>query len=374
MWRSLLSRYSVPARATGSLPLRYGGAVLTIALVGTGIPALRLILRSDFPGEVSSPLFLLAIVFSAWYGGIGPGLLAAGLALLTLDYYFMSSYSLHPGWQSLPLVTVYLLTPIFVSILDGMRCHAAAAVRKVDAEMRVARAIQQRLFPLTSPQPAEFDIAGACRTVQATGGDLFDFIPMRNRRIGIVIADATGHSFAAALLMVQVRAYLRALAQTHDSVSEILFQTNAMLAEDAEDDLFVTLFYACLDLENRSLVYAGAGHEGYILHATGRYERLRSTSPPLGVDKGLVVPSAAIQLQSGDSVILLTDGVIEAASPQRAMSGIDRIIEILNRDRARSAREMIDLLFKSVEVRSHQRSQEDDMTAVIVKVRPRMAA
>ena len=240
--------------------------------------------------------------------------------------------------------------------------------------MRLARAIQQRLFPVAFPQPPEFDIAGICHPVDPTGGDYFDFIPMRHGRIGFVVADVTGHGIATALLMVQVRAYLHALVRTHDNVSEILTLTNAMLAEDMAESFFVTLFFACLDPRNRSLVYAGAGHEGFLLHATGRLDRLPSTSLPLGVDKELVAPSAPVlYLEPGDSVILVTDGIIQSLSQQGAMYDIDHFIEVISPHRGKSAHEMLDVLCKPVPNSSQRKPQEDDMTAVIVKLKAESA-
>src|SRR5262249_5464583 len=159
---------------------------------------------------------------------------------------------------------------------------------------------------------------------EATGGDYFDFIPMRNGCVGIVVGDVSGHDFGSALLMSEVRAYLRALVLTHDDLSDILTLANALLVKDM-DDTFVTLFFACLDPQTRSLVYAGAGHEGVLLHATGRRERLRSTSLPLGFEKDLVVASApALVLEPGDVVVLLSDGVTEAPSQRGDRFGIDR--------------------------------------------------
>ena len=195
-------------RTLKTLLLRYGVAVLAPVFVCLVIWAIRLLLRLDFPGEVSVPSFLLAIVFSAWFG-IRPGLLAAGVSLLALHYYFISIYSLDPQWQAIPIVAVFLLAPVFVGILNESRRQAEVAVRKSEAEMLAARAIQQRLFPVAFPQSPEFDIAGICHPVDPTGGDYFDFIPMQHGQIGIVVADVSGHGIASALIMVQVRAYLQ---------------------------------------------------------------------------------------------------------------------------------------------------------------------
>jgi sigma-B regulation protein RsbU (phosphoserine phosphatase) len=341
------------------------------------IQALQAVLRPDFPGHIASPLFLLAVVVSAWYGGAGPGLCTAVLSYLALDWFFLPPIgSLNLGWEDVPLAALYLLAAVVISRLDGKRQQAEGAVRKSEERMRAARKIQERLLPTASPNLSAFDIAGVSYPAEATGGDYFDFIPMRNGRIGIVVGDVSGHGFGSALLMSEVRAYLRALVLVHDDPSDILTLTNALLVNDTDDDHFVTLLFVSLDFQSRSLIYAGAGHEGVLLHARGlREQRLRSTSLPLGIEKELVVAtSSTIGLDPEDVVLLVSDGITDAVSQNGERFGIERAVEINSNHRDRSAREMLDLLCHAVRVFSHGMPQADDQTAVIVKVTSRMPA
>ena len=137
-------------------------------------------------------------------------------------------------------------------------------------QFRVAREIQQRLFPKSAPALAGFDIAGASYPAEATGGDYFDYLSMLNDRLGIIVGDVTGHGVGPALLMAETRAYLRVLAGRREDVGEILTRANSVLSEDVGNERFVTLFLARLDPSTRSLVYASAGHPtAYILDAKG---------------------------------------------------------------------------------------------------------
>jgi serine phosphatase RsbU (regulator of sigma subunit) len=183
-----------------------------------------------------------------------------------LEYFFLPPiYALQLGAEDIPLAGVYLLTPIGISTLEAKRRRAEEALRKSEQRMLIARSIQARWCPLPPPNVAGFDIAGASHPAEETGGDFYDFIPMRDGRIGIVIGDVSGHGFGAALFMAETRAYLRALTSTHDNVGDILTLTNAMVTADTKDDYFVTLFIACIHPTYRSLVYAAAGHEAYLL-------------------------------------------------------------------------------------------------------------
>jgi hypothetical protein len=358
---------------TSPLLLRYGLATLLAGLALLLNLALSAALRPDFPGHIASPLFLLAVVVSAWCGGKGPGLFAAALSYLTLQVAFHPPvHCLDLGWEDLPLASLYLLAAVGVSTLDGRRRWAEEVVRRSEARMRLARKTQECLLPVAPLNLPEFDMAGVSRPAEATGGDYFDFIPMRNGRIGVVLADVCGHGLGPALVMSEVRAYLRALVLAHDDPGDILTRANALLLDRMDDDTFVTLFFTRLDPADRSLLYAGAGHEGILLHAPGRPERLRSTSPPLALERGLVVASApAISLEPEAVVLLISDGVNEASSRRGERFGIERTIEAVGGQRGKTAREMIDALCRAVRVFSDGLPQADDMTAVIVKVKTR---
>jgi sigma-B regulation protein RsbU (phosphoserine phosphatase) len=349
--------------------LRYPLGTLVPALALPPSLALEVMLKPDFPGQIASPFFLLAVVISARYGGKGPGLVAAGLAYLTLDYVFLPPmYALELGWEDIPLASVYLLSAVGISTLEGKRRRAEERVQTSEQRMLIAKGIQARLSPPT-PKMTGLDFAGAFLPAEATGGDFFDFLPMADGKIGIVIGDASGHGFGAALLMAQTRAYLRALALTYDDVSKILTLTNAMVAADTDDNHFVTLFMACIHPTYRSLVYAGAGHEAYLLHATGHRNRLRSTSLPLGLAKDTVIPQGAeIVLDDGDVLVLFTDGILEAHSRCGEQFGIDRTIEAVIANHGKPAREILDDLSETVRRFRGQIPQEDDMAAVIVRV------
>src|SRR5205823_5922806 len=148
--------------------------------------------------------------------------------------------------------------------------HTEKVLRAKEVEFRVARGIQQQLFPRTAPGVAGFDIGGASYPAEATGGDYFDYIPLCDGALAVAIGDVSGHGLGPALLMASLRASLRALARVHADVGEILRLANTTLSEDAGEH-FVTLFLARLDPHSHSLVYASAVHEaGYLLDSAVR--------------------------------------------------------------------------------------------------------
>lgn len=245
------------------------------------------------------------------------------------------------------------------------------ALRETQAQLLAAQRIQQHLLPRESPELTGFDLAGAMYPAEITAGDYFDYLPMAPPALGLVVGDVAGHGFGPAMLMAVTHAHLRALAQMHADPREIAARANAMLVERSEEDRFVTLLMAKLDPVRRSLVYVGAGHPaGYVLAADGTVKAcLESGSPPLGVLlDARFETSAPVDLDSGDLVLLLTDGLLEACSPEGRAFGSQAVLDIVRANRTRPACQIVDILHRSVLAFSGRQRLADDATAVIVKV------
>src|SRR5262249_35382813 len=166
---------------------------------------------------------------------------------------------------------------------EGRRREKVISER--EREFARARRIQRRLLPLTPPALLGLEIGGTSRPARVVGGDHFDFLVLPDSRLAVSIADASGHGIAAALLVAETCAYIRALALTHADIERILTLVNRRLVEDITDDHFVTLLLARLDPRTRSLVYQSAGHNpGYVLDGEGNVKAvLPSTGMPLGL-------------------------------------------------------------------------------------------
>ncbi len=251
------------------------------------------------------------------------------------------------------------------------RKQAEEELRQTHEQFRVAREIQQRLFPKTAPQLPGFDIAGVSHPAEATGGDYFDYIPMLHGRLGIVVGDVTGHGIGPALLMAETRAYLRILARNRDDVGDILTRANRVLAEDVGSERFVTLFLAQIDVERGTLCYASAGHPpAYVLGGDGTLRaELKRTGIPLGIDLDTVYSApTTIELKAGDTLAFLTDGIEETLSPQNEFFGSKRVLEVLQQHRHLPAAAMVDALHHATREFAEGAAQLDDFTAIVMKI------
>jgi len=240
-----------------------------------------------------------------------------------------------------------------------------------ESQLLAAHRIQEHLLPRDCPQLPGFDIAGASYPAVFAAGDHYDFLPMRGGQLGLIIGDVAGHGVGPALLMAATHTLLRVLVQMHGELDLILDHANRFLHEEVEEDRFVTLLFACLDPVRRTLVYGNAGHPtGYVLDQAGSVKaRLESMTTPLAVDPGNRFDvSEPIPLEPGETVVLLTDGVLEAASPTGEAFGEARALQIVAAQRRKGAATIIEALHRAVRDFSGQARLADDVTVVVVRV------
>jgi serine phosphatase RsbU (regulator of sigma subunit) len=252
------------------------------------------------------------------------------------------------------------------------RRTAEHRLREQAHDRRIGREIQQGLLPRSMPRLPGFEICGRSLAAKDVGGDCFDFIPLTEGArdcLGVFVADASGHGIGAALLTGQTRAYLRALALTCTDIDLLLGLTNQRLTTDVTCDHFVTAFLLSLDSRTRSLRYTSAGHvPGYVLDRQGRTRAvLSSTGIPLGIDPRSDFPaSEAITLEPGELVLLLTDGIVEAASLSGELFGPERALKIVRRHQEQAPDEILKALF-CVASDYCGKDLRDDLTGVILK-------
>jgi PAS domain S-box-containing protein len=257
--------------------------------------------------------------------------------------------------------------------LRGVMADVTRRRQAEEQEMKlcVAREIYQTLFPRAAPAVAGFEVGGASYPAEATGGDYFDYFLLPDGSLAVAIGDASGHGYGPAILMAQTRASLRALAQTGMDVAAIAECLDRILGEGNTESHFVTLLLARLDPQSRRLDYVNAGHtEGLVLDPAGTIRAtLDGTCPPLGIGaEPAGHRSRTVALAPGDTVVLLTDGIVEARSPEGAAFGVQRALDIVRAYRGDSPRQIVTNLFHAVRAFARNLPQQDDVTGVVLKV------
>ena len=267
------------------------------------------------------------------------------------------------------------ITP--VKDAEGAITHFVSVMKDVTEErkrreqeffLQLARQVQQRFHRFTDPVPG-FDVAGSTHAAAVTGGDYFDVLPHPDGRLTIAIGDVSGHGFPSALLMAETRAYVRAYSSLAPSPEVLLECLNRALADDLDGAQFVTLLVVRFDPGRRTLKYASAGHvPGYLLEASGAVRlSLQATGPPLGLfAEPAFSASEEIAYCPGNTVVLLTDGVTEAASRDGHEFGAQRALGVVRARLGRPAQEVAEALCAAALDFCHG-APGDDMTAVVCR-------
>ncbi|TWT50036.1 Phosphoserine phosphatase RsbU [Thalassoglobus neptunius] len=236
------------------------------------------------------------------------------------------------------------------------------------AEIDAARTVQQSLFPATSPAVQSFDIAGRVFPAERVSGDFFDFIPIDEETLGVVVADVSGHGLGPSLVMAQTQAYLRALVEPDFTPGSVLTHANQLYIANNSGH-FVTILLGRLHHRKQTFLHAGAGHRGFLLRENGDIETLGSTGLPLGITHDSRIESAEEKkLLPGDLILLPTDGIEESYTPEKGeLFGHERLIDLALKHRHRPADEIVTEVHRAAREFVSQSPQCDDITLVVIK-------
>ncbi|MBE7553585.1 MAG: SpoIIE family protein phosphatase [Anaerolineales bacterium] len=267
-------------------------------------------------------------------------------------------------------------------LLESLASQAAPAVRvaqlirqqqreaqsreRFEQELRVARLIQQTLLPKEVPHLPGWQIAAFYQPARAVGGDFYDFLTFPDGLVGLIIGDVTDKGVPAALVMATTRSILRAAAEVLVYPGQVLARANELLHADIPPKMFVTCLYALLDPVSGRLRYANAGHDLPYRRQVNGVEELRATGMPLGLMSGMRYEEKETVLAPGETMLLYSDGIIEAHNPRHEMFGFPRLRALLAGHGGGVG--LIDYLMTQLaEFTGLGWEQEDDVTMVILQ-------
>jgi len=236
-------------------------------------------------------------------------------------------------------------------------------------DVELAAQVQRMFLPFRRPSIAGLEIAGTMRPVRGVGGDYYDYIPIDEHTVEIVIADVAGKGVPAALLMSATAAAVQLEAREKRDMLEVVNRLNSAIHSVSDGDRYVTLLLADIDALSRSLRYVNCGHNPALLfHArTGDIVRMNSSCFPVGMFDSVTCKINRADLAAGDILVLYTDGITEAENLQREEFGMERLSAVIRRDSSLSAEELMDNIFRSAEDFCQGVGFNDDATVLIVK-------
>jgi serine phosphatase RsbU (regulator of sigma subunit) len=309
---------------------------------------------------------------------------AANISLIFIPYLLLGN-SLDVSLQSsFPIMAFALLMAIISWLYQRSLSNAHARLNAARQEvmrsellrrdLTIARDLQQRLYPAPPVNSGALSIASICEPARETSGDFYDFIPLDPGVWAIVVADVTGKSLAAAMVMTMTRSIFRSNSQHAINAAEVIAHTNEILCADSAVKQLTTAFYGILDSQRMTLRFANAGHPYPMLKRKGQVEDLELVGFPLGSWITASYSERMVQLQPGDQVILVSDGIVEAMNAQRELFGFERLAETIARCDAATPQACLDSIWQAVERFEAGAEQQDDKTIVVLQVAAEAAA
>ena len=242
--------------------------------------------------------------------------------------------------------------------------------QKLEEELDLAREIQQNLLPSSIPEYENFDIAAVNMSSKQVGGDYYDIIPLMDNKFCVAIADVSGKGAPASLMMANIQAFLQVICREDVHIAESTGVINDLIYANTTDGRFITFFWAVICNETKEFHYVNAGHNPPLLIRNGKITKLKKGGIILGVVK-TTVPylSESLTLQTGDALILFTDGISEALNNDDEEFTDEKLEETALKLSSGSASEILEGITREVHNFTEGASQSDDITMVVIKVK-----
>ncbi len=241
---------------------------------------------------------------------------------------------------------------------------------RMERDLEIAREVQLSLLPTSFPHLAGFTFAARNRPAREVGGDFYDVVRVDDHHVGLIAADVSGKSVPAALFMTMTRSLFLAQARQHHSPRQVLLNVHDLLLEVSTSEMFVTAFYAVVDIPFRTMFYVRAGHEQPILYndKTGKQRLFQSQGRFMGCIEGLELEEKFIQLGTGDVLVLYSDGITDALNERGEFYGLERLTDTVTCYGDCSAEELCDRILQEVTQFQGKAVQFDDITLLVMKL------
>jgi len=241
---------------------------------------------------------------------------------------------------------------------------------KLDREITVARDVQMGTLPKEMPVIDGYGFAGAFSPTDQTGGDLYDLVPLPDKRLFLLMGDATGHGIGPALSATQVRAMLRVALRLGADLDDVFVNINDQLVDDLPDDRFVTAFFGLLDANKHTVRFHSAG-QGPIMHyhaASKSYDWHEPSTFPLGyMEQRNLGAAISIKLEPGDILGLISDGIYEYENEVGLQFGQKGVASVIDALPSGAAEELVPAIMQATRLHGGKAPQADDITILLVR-------
>jgi len=243
---------------------------------------------------------------------------------------------------------------------------------RIKHEFEIARKMQEKLLPGEMPQIPGMQIDGICLPAQELGGDYFDFFMIDNNHLGIAIADVCGKGVSASFLMAEIKGMMMQLTKSYRSPKSLLIELNEMLYRSIDRNSFVTMIYAVLNISEKTVTFARAGHNPALkCSPDGSADLLTPKGIGLGIDGGPLfeknLKELTITLSDNDIFLMYTDGIVEAMNSKNEMFGEDLLLTTLVDEKQKNVSAIRETILAKLKAFLNKKAPQDDITMIILK-------
>jgi sigma-B regulation protein RsbU (phosphoserine phosphatase) len=255
-----------------------------------------------------------------------------------------------------------------VLAIENARLHQASlAQERVEKELQIAAAIQQKLLPAQLPSIPGYDLAAIAVPCKTVGGDFYDILRLSDEEFAIVMADVSGKGIPASLIVSNLNAFLKAYIEYIRDPEQLVTRLNDVAVENTTDESFVTLFFLRMNVRTHAYTFVNAGHNAPIVVDGSTLTELPPGGLPLGMMEGMTYTSGSGVLPAGATLVLFTDGLPEAMNTKHELYGNERFLASVARTAGLSSAETLKRIMDDVRSFTGAEPPSDDMTMFVVR-------
>jgi phosphoserine phosphatase RsbU/P len=296
--------------------------------------------------------------FPGWENKTSDYKIPATIIVSSLEHSWIFLFELQEGWQREEIEFC------FNAVRTALKFRLISD--SVQNEMERAVHIQKSLLPESSPDKKGYDIAGQSTPAELVGGDIYDYFEFDDTTFGFCIGDASGHGLPAALLARDAVTGLRMGLEKQMKMVHTLKKLNHVIYRSVLSSRFISLFYGELE-DDGNLFYVNAGHPSPLLFSNGEVKELESTGIVFGALPEIELGRSFVRMENNSVLLLFSDGIFERTNSSGMQYGMDRLKLLVEKNLAKTSKEMIDLIFEDVKIFGNNKSLEDDATIVVIK-------
>ena len=255
-----------------------------------------------------------------------------------------------------------------IAVEKAMLHERLVEAGRVERQLQLAQQVQARLLPNRPPRVRGYELAGVCLPSARVGGDYFDYVPLSDGRLGLVVADVSGHDLPAALIMSAFRTLVRTGLRSERPLGEVARTLDRELLDSTAGAAFVTAVLAVLEPARGCLRYVNCGHHPpFIDRAETEPLWLDRGGPLLGLLDGACFEVGEIHLDPDDRLVIFTDGIVEARNPAGEWFGTDRLVGMVRSNRGLAAGRLVEHMVLEARGFVGVGDFDDDVTALVVR-------